>query len=137
MFDLFGYSANYYYIYAHSQQPEMSDYRDNDTFIEVLLQERDELYSQLSRFRKMDHRAFEEAEKKNQYLTQVIQEKDAKIRQLTDQLAWYRRKFWHPSSEKFIPEDPNQRRIDFEGLDEIDGGFATCINGKWMVPGEL
>ncbi len=97
----------------------MSDYRDNDTFIEVLLQERDELYSQLSRFRKMDHRAFEEAEKKNQYLTQVIQEKDAKIRQLTDQLAWYRRKFWHPSSEKFIPEDPNQRRIDFEGLDML------------------
>ena len=43
-------------------------------------------------------------------------EKDDKIRQLTDQLAWYRRKFWHPSSEKFIPQDPNQRRIDFDGL---------------------
>lgn len=43
-------------------------------------------------------------------------EKDDKIRQLNDQLAWYRRKFWHPSSEKFIPQDPNQRRIDFDGL---------------------
>lgn len=82
----------------------------------VLLQERDELYAELSRFRKMDHWTLEEAEKQNQHLPQVIKEKDDKIRQLNDQLAWYRRKFWHPSSEKFIPQDPNQRRIDFDGL---------------------
>ena len=41
----------------------MSDNRDKDIFIEVLLQERDELYAELSRFRKMDHRTLEEAEK--------------------------------------------------------------------------
>jgi hypothetical protein len=36
---------------------------------------------------------------------------------LTDQLAWYRRKLWSPSKEKFIPENPDQRKIDFYGLD--------------------
>ena len=40
-----------------------------------------------------------------------------KIKQLTDQLAWLRRKFWKASSEKYIPADPAQRKIDFDGLD--------------------
>jgi hypothetical protein len=38
-------------------------------------------------------------EKKNQRYEAIIKEKDDKIKQLTDQLAWYRRKFWKPSSE--------------------------------------
>lgn len=41
------------------------------------------------------------------------------IKHLIDQLSWYRRKLWKPSSEKYIPEDPNQRKIDFEGLDVL------------------
>lgn len=97
----------------------MSENTDKDTLIEQLLLERDEMYLELSRFRKMDHKALEEAENRNRHLGQVIQEKDNKIRQLTDQLAWYRRKFWKPSTEKFIPEDPNQRKIDFDGLDML------------------
>jgi transposase len=83
---------------------------DKDTLIEALLQERDDLYLELSRLREIDNGALEKAEA-------VIKEKDDKIRQLTDQLAWYRRKLWKPASEKYIPQDPNQRRIDFEGLD--------------------
>jgi len=42
-----------------------------------------------------------------------------KIKQLTDQLAWYRCKFWKASSEKYIPQDPSQRRLDFDGLDVL------------------
>ena len=97
----------------------MSDSTDKDTLIDQLLQERDQMYAELSRFRKMDHKAFEESEKKIRHLDQVIQEKDEKIRKLTDQLAWYMRKFWRPSTEKFIPQDPNQRRIDFEGVEVL------------------
>ena len=44
---------------------------------------------------------------------------DDKIKELIDQLAWYRRKFWNPSNEKYIPEDPNQCKIDFDGLDVL------------------
>ena len=97
----------------------MSDYTDKDTFIEELLQERDQMYAELSRYRKIDQGALERAEERNRKLDRIIEEKDEKIRKLTDQLAWYMRKFWRPSTEKFIPQDPNQRRIDFGGLEVL------------------
>jgi len=92
---------------------------DQDRLVETLLQERDEMYQELSRLRKTDDGALDRAEKKNERYEALIKEKDDKIKQLTDQLAWYRRKFWKASSEKFIPQDPNQRRIDFDGLDVL------------------
>lgn len=91
--------------------------KENDTLTEALLQERDELYQELSRLREIDNGALEKAEKKNERYQSVIEEQADKIKQLTDQLAWYRRKFWKSSSEKYIPEDPAQRKIDFDGLD--------------------
>lgn len=95
------------------------DTSDKDKLVEVLLQERDELYQELSRLRKTDNGSLAQAETKNERYEAVIKEKDDKIKQLTDQLAWYRRKFWKSSSERFIPEDPNQRKIDFDGLDVL------------------
>lgn len=92
---------------------------DKDKLVETLLQERDELYQELSRLRKTDNGSLEQAEKKNERYEALIRKKDDKIKQLTDQLAWYRRKFWKSSSERFIPQDPNQRRIDFDGLDVL------------------
>ncbi|HYW97250.1 MAG TPA: IS66 family transposase [Bacteroidales bacterium] len=90
---------------------------DKDRLVETLLQERDELYQELSRLREIDNGALDRAEKKNERYEAKIKEKDDTIKKLTDQLAWYRRKFWKASSEKYIPQDPNQRRIDFDGLD--------------------
>ena len=95
------------------------DTSDKNRLMESLLQERDELYQELSRLRKSDNGSLDEAEKKNERYEALIRKKDDKIKQLTDQLAWYRRKFWKSSSERFIPEDPNQRRIDFDGLDVL------------------
>lgn len=97
----------------------MGHFEDKDTFIEQLLHERDTLYQELSRLREIDHGALDRAEKMNQKLNRVIEEKDDKIRQLTDQLAWFRRKFWKPSTEKYIPLDPSQLSIDFEGLEML------------------
>jgi transposase len=85
---------------------------DKDTLIEALLQERDEMYQELFRYRENDTGALEKAES-------TIKEQADKIKQLTDQLAWYRRKFWKSSTEKYIPEDPHQRKIDFDGLDVL------------------
>ena len=85
--------------------------------IETLLLERDELYQELSKLRQIDGGALEKAEKKNAHYEKVIKEKDHIIKKLTDQLAWLRRKFWKPSSEKYIPSDPAQRKLDFDGLD--------------------
>lgn len=92
---------------------------DKDKLINTLLQERDELYQELSKLREIDNGALQRSEEKNQRYEAVIKEKDDKIKKLMDQLAWFRRKFWKSSSEKYIPQDPNQRRIDFDGLDVL------------------
>lgn len=125
----------------------MDPIKDKDTLIEALLLERDELYQELSKLRQLDQGALEQAEKKSVHYQEiikekdqviqnlkegvikekdeliqnlkerVIKEKDELIKKLTDQLAWYRRKFWKSSSEKFIPSDPSQRKIDFDGME--------------------
>ncbi|OFY50424.1 MAG: hypothetical protein A2W85_10320 [Bacteroidetes bacterium GWF2_41_31] len=93
---------------------------ENDTFISSLLQERDELYLELEKYRRADQGALEQALNKNQQYEEKIRQQDEKIKHLTDQLAWLRRKLWKPNSERFIPQDPNQRKIDFDGLDVIE-----------------
>jgi transposase len=98
---------------------------DTNKLIEELLLERDELYQEVSRLQNTDVDALEESQEKNRHYEAVLEGKDKVIKQLTDQLAWYRRKFWKPQSEKFIPQDPNQRRIDFEGLDVLPEEAAT------------
>ena len=113
----------------------MQNLNNKDVFIETLLQERDELYQQLSRLRQMDggaleryealirekdHRISQLDEKINNFedkIKQLTDNYEDKIKKLTDQLAWLRRKFWKPSSEKYIPSDPAQRKLDFDGLD--------------------
>jgi transposase len=113
---------------------------DKDTLIETLLQERDELYQELSKLRQSSGGSLEhydaiirEKDNKIEQLNGAVNKLDNKIKdlgdkvinfedkikQLTDQLAWYRRKFWKASSEKYIPQDPSQRRIDFDGLDVL------------------
>lgn len=90
----------------------MSENTEKDKLIEALLQERDQMYVELSRLRENDNGALEKAEA-------TIEELKGEVKKLTDQLAWYRRKFWKSTSEKYIPEDPNQRKIDFDGLDVL------------------
>jgi transposase len=113
---------------------------DKDNLIEALLQERDELYQDLSKLRQSSGGGLEhyeaiirEKDNKIKQLSGTVNQLDNKIKdlgdkvinfedkikQLSDQLAWYRRKFWKASSEKFIPQDPSQRRIDFDGLDVL------------------
>lgn len=99
---------------------------DKDTLIEALLQERDELYQELSRLRQSDGGDLEryealirEKDKKIRHLDEKVRNFEDKIRQLTDQLSWYRRKFWKSTSEKYIPQDPFQRRLDFDGLEVL------------------
>lgn len=95
----------------------MSHSTDKDMLIDQLLQQRDELYGELSRLRNADNGTLDAMESQNKELEAIVKGQNDKIRQLTDQLAWYRRKLWNPSKEKFIPENPDQRKIDFDGLD--------------------
>ncbi len=81
----------------------MSNFIDKDMLIQELLQQRDELYGELSRLRKADNGALDTIESKNKELEGIVKGKDDKIQKLNDQLAWYRRKLWSSSSERFIP----------------------------------
>jgi len=110
-FSLFG---KYFAIFptGKTQARNVADSPENDKLIEALLQERDEMYVELSRLRKNDTGALAEAQAE-------IKELRDENKKLIDQLFWYRRKFWKSSTEKYIPEDPNQRKIDFDGLDVL------------------
>ncbi len=52
-----------------------------------------------------------------QELEHLVKQQSEKIDKLLDQLAWYKRKIWSPSKERYIPENPDQRKIDWDGLD--------------------
>jgi transposase len=98
----------------------MSDFAtDKDMLIQELIQERDELYQENYRLQKIDNGALDTLEAKNRQLEAVVAQKDKQIHKLTDQLAWFRHKFFGSSSEKHILEDPNQRKIDWGGLDVL------------------
>lgn len=109
----------------------MSQNSDNEKLIQQLLQERDEMYCELSRLRQADEGYLDALKAQNKELEVQINKQDEllhkkeeqvgklekQVGKLTDQLAWYRRRFWKASSERYIPSDPNQRKIDFDGLD--------------------
>ena len=97
----------------------MDNQSDKDTLIEALLQERDEMYQELSRLREIDNGALDKADAVIKEKDETIRKMEGMILQFKDQLAWYRRKLWKSSSEKYIPQDPNQRKIDFDGLDVL------------------
>lgn len=98
----------------------MSDFSSNkDVLIQELLQERDEMFQELSRLRKIDNGALDTLESKNQELEVVVAQKDQQIGKLTDQLAWFRHKLFGSRGEKYIAEDPNQRKIDWGGVDVL------------------
>lgn len=97
----------------------MENNTDSIKLIETLLLERDELYTEVSHLRNSDIGEFEAIQQKNRDYEAKIKQQEEHIKKLTDQLAWYRRQMWKPKSEKYIPQDPNQRRIDFDGLDTL------------------
>jgi transposase len=98
----------------------MSDFStDKDLLIQELLEERDELYQENYRLRKIDNGALDTLETKNQELEAVVAQKETQIKKLTDQLAWFRHKFFGSSSEKHIAEDPDQRKIDWDGMEVL------------------
>lgn len=94
----------------------MEDKEKTDVFIQALLEERDKLFQQNARLRsQLDGYAEVDAMKASYEKT--INNKDIEIRSLKEQVERLLRQVWGKSSERFINEDPLQRRLDFDGLD--------------------
>jgi transposase len=89
---------------------------EEELFLQQILENRDELYRETSRL-KSQLSGYQNFESERTTYQQQIVEKDQTINKLKQQLEILQRRIWGKSSEKYIPEDPQQRRLDFEGLD--------------------
>lgn len=89
---------------------------NTDKLLDLLLEKCDLQYQEIQQLQgKLADRTDVDALKSG--YEQAIREKDEKILDLEKQVAFLRRRIWGKSSERFIQEDPQQRRLDFEGLD--------------------
>ena len=94
----------------------MEEKDKNDAFIQALLEERDKLFQQNARL-KSQLDSYAEVEAMKASYEKTINNKDIEIRSLKEQVERLLRQVWGKSSERFINEDPLQRRLDFDGLD--------------------
>jgi transposase len=95
----------------------------NRSLAEALLRERDELYRETARL-KSRIEGYADIDLVVASYEQVIGLKDAQLKEkderivcLEEQIEYLQRRIWGKSSERYIAEDPRQRKIDFEGLD--------------------
>jgi hypothetical protein len=61
----------------------------------------------------------ETLEQKIERLEKGIVERDSKIETLINELIALRRRIFGRSSERFLPEDPNQLSLAFEGVESL------------------
>ena len=59
----------------------------------------------------------QEYDRKFQQAEALIIELEQKNSAMLKELTFLRRRMWGKSSERFIPQDPNQRRIEFDGIE--------------------
>lgn len=87
-----------------------------ESFVQQLLEERDRLFRETSRLKSQiaEYESFES--ERTSYQEQLL-EKDKTITKLKQHVEMLQRIIWGKSSERFIKEDPNQRKLGFDGLD--------------------
>ncbi|PKL24379.1 MAG: IS66 family transposase [Spirochaetae bacterium HGW-Spirochaetae-2] len=105
-----------------------------EAFLQQILEDRDELYRESSRLKSMLDGFKDFAGERASY-QQQIEEKDSLIYKLQQQIEMLNRKIWGKSSERYIKEDPAQRRLDFEGLDLLPEEKELADNAKQEIEG--
>lgn len=93
---------------------------DEEIFVQQILEDRDRLYREASML-KSQLSGYENFESERTTYQKLLDEKDQTIVKLKQQVEMLQRKIWGKSSERFINNDPQQRTIDFEGLDLLPG----------------
>ena len=105
---------------------------DEEAFLQQILEDRDQLFRETSRL-KGQLAGFENFESERTSYTQQLNQKDETIRRLQQQVEMLLRKIWGKSSERYIPEDPQQRRLDFEGLDLLPEEEELATSAKQEI----
>ena len=118
---------------------------EQEVFLQQILEDRDQLYRETSRL-KSQLSSFENFGTERATYQQQITEKDRTIiakdrtinqldetiNKLKQQIEMLQRRIWGKSSERYINEDPLQRKLDFEGLDLLpeEKELATSAQGE-------
>jgi transposase len=89
---------------------------EEEVFLQQILEDRDRLYRETSKL-KSHLSSFENFGTERATYQQLLGEKDETITKLKQQIEMLQRRIWGKSSERYINEDPLQRKLDFEGLD--------------------
>jgi transposase len=100
-----------------------------EAFLQQVHEDRDELYRESSRLKSMLDGFKDFAGERASY-QQQIEEKDSLINKLQQHIEMLNRKIWGKPGERYIKEDPAQRRIDFEGLDLLPEEKELADNAK-------
>lgn len=103
---------------------------EEEAFLQHILEDRDQLYRETSRLRgqlslyenfESERTSYQDQiSEKDHVITQkdrTINQLDQTISKLKEQVQMLQRRIWGKSSERYINEDPLQRRLDFEGLE--------------------
>jgi len=102
---------------------------EQEAFLQQILEDRDQLYRETSRL-KSQLSSFENFEKERVSYQQLIGQKDTTITKLMQQIEMLQRKIWGKSSERYINEDPLQRKLDFDGLDLLPEEKELATSAK-------
>ena len=102
---------------------------EEELFLQQILEDRDGLFRETSRL-KSQLSGYENFETERATYQKQLLEKNQAINKLKQQVEMLQRKIWGKSSEKYIPEDPQQRKFDFDGLDLLPEEKELATSAK-------
>ena len=102
---------------------------DEELFLQQILEDRDRLYRETSRL-KSQLSSFENFDSERTTFQQQLEENKQTINKLKQQIEMLQRKIWGKSSERYINNDPLQRKLDFEGLDLLPEEKELATSAK-------
>lgn len=102
---------------------------DEELFLQQILEDRDRLYRETSRL-KSQLSSFKNFDSERTSFQQQLEENKQTINKLKQQIEMLQRRIWGKSSERYINEDPLQRKLDFEGLDLLPEEKELAASAK-------
>ncbi len=102
---------------------------DEELFLQQILEDRDRLFRETSRL-KSQLSSYQNFESERSSYQHELEENKQTINKLKQQIEMLQRKIWGKSSERYINEDPLQRKLDFEGLDLLPEEKELATSAK-------
>ncbi len=100
-----------------------------ELFLQQIMEDRDRLFRETSKLRSQLSGYEDFASERDSYQQQLDENKQT-ISKLKQQVEMLLRKIWGKSSERYVNEDPQQRRIDFDGLDLLPEEKELATSAK-------